>query len=121
MRPARRPLRPPAPAPPRSDIVVYESGSDVRLEVRTDGETVWLTQGQICELFGVVKSNVSYHLKNIFGSGELDRSATVQKIRTVQAEGSRQVVRDLEFFNLDVVISPPDPPRRKIGFAQDRR
>jgi hypothetical protein len=185
----RKPAQPntPAPAPPRNDIVVYESGSDVRLEVRTDGETVWLTQGQICELFGVVKSNVSYHLKNIFGSGELDRSATVQKIRTVQAEGSRQVVRDLEFFNLDVVISlgyrvnsiratlfrqwatrvlremllnkldeikrigalerrmdaaegdikqvqagvnylvqqlsspPPDPPRRKIGFAQDRR
>ena len=103
------PRKPAQPNPPaaatRNDIVVYENGSDVRLEVRTDGETVWLTQGQICELFGVVKSNVSYHLKNIFASGELDRAATVQKIRTVQTEGPRQVVRDLEFFNLDVVIS----------------
>ena len=89
----------------RKDVVVYENGADVRIEVKTDGETVWLTQAQICDLFGVVKSNVSYHLKNIFGSGELVREATVQKIRTVQTEGGRDVVRDLEYFNLDVIIS----------------
>ena len=101
----RKPAQPNLPVPSRNDIVVYANGADIRLEVRTDGETVWLTQGQICELFGIVKSNVSYHLKNIFGSGELYRTATVQKILTVQTEGARQVVRDLEFFNLDVIIS----------------
>ena len=60
---------------------------------------------QLCELFEVVKSNVSYHLKNIFDTEELDYAATVQKIRTVRQEGVRRVVRDMEYFNLDVIIS----------------
>ena len=77
----------------------------MRIDVRLENETVWLTQGQLCELFGVVKSNVSYHLKNIFCTGELDYEATVQKIRTVRIEAGRRVLRDLEYFNLDVIIS----------------
>ena len=67
-----------------NQIVVYQPNETVRLDVRLENETVWLTQAQLCELFGVVKSNVSYHLKNVFGTNELDYEATVQKIRTVR-------------------------------------
>ncbi len=89
----------------KNEIVVYQPNETVRLDVRLENETVWLTQAQLCELFGVVKSNVSYHLKNIFETNELDHGATVQKIRTVRTESGRMVTRDLEYFNLDVIIS----------------
>ena len=69
-----------------NQIVVYQPNDTVRLDVRLENETVWLMQAQMCDLFGVVKSNVSYHLKNIFGTNELDYGATVQKIRTVRTE-----------------------------------
>ena len=88
-----------------NQIVVYQPNETVRLDVRLEDETVWLTQAQLCELFGVVKSNVSYHLKNIFETNELDHRATVQKIRTVRLEAGRNVSRDIEYFNLDVIIS----------------
>ena len=88
-----------------NQIVVYQPNETVRLDVRLENETVWLTQAQLCDLFGVVKSNVSYHLKNIFGTNELDYGATVQKIRTVRTEAGRTVSRDIEYFNLDVIIS----------------
>ena len=58
-----------------NQIVVYQPNETVRLDVRLENETVWLTQAQLCALFGVVKSNVSYHLKNIFGTNELDYGA----------------------------------------------
>ena len=90
---------------PKNEIVVYQPNETLRLEVLVENETVWLTQTQLCELFGVVKSNVSYHLKNIFSTGELNRSATVQEIRTVQNEGGRQVVRMVDVYNLDAIIS----------------
>ena len=89
----------------QNQIVVYQPNETVRLDVRLENETVWLTQAQLCDLFGVVKSNVSYHLKNIFGTHELDYGATVQKIRTVRTEAGRTVSRDIEYFNLDVIIS----------------
>ena len=89
----------------RDEIVVYQPNNTLRLEVRVIDESVWLSQMQLCELFGVVKSNISYHLKNIFETGELERDRTVQKIRTVQHEGGRSVSRSTEFFNLEVVIS----------------
>ena len=95
----------PAPATARNEIVVYQPDETIRLDVRLENETVWLMQMQLCELFEVVKSNVSYHLKNIFDTEELDYAATVQKIRTVRQEGVRRVVRDMEYFNLDVIIS----------------
>ena len=95
----------PAPVTARNEIVVYQPDETIRLDVRLENDTVWLTQMQLCELFEVVKSNVSYHLKNIFDTEELDYAATVQKIRTVRQEGVRRVVRDMEYFNLDVIIS----------------
>ena len=74
----------------KNEIVVYQPDETIRLDVRLENETVWLTQSQLCDLFSVVKSNISYHLKNIFDSGELAYEATVQKIRTVQEEGGRR-------------------------------
>ena len=77
-----------------NQIVAYQPNETVRLDVRLENETVWLTQAQLCALFGVVKSNISYHLKNIFGTNELDYGATVQKIRTVRLEYGRNVARE---------------------------
>ena len=98
-----------------NQIVVYQPNETVRLDVRLEDETVWLTQAQLCELFGVVKSNVSYHLKNIFETNELDHRATVQKIRTVRLEAGRNVSRDIEYFNLDVIISLGYRINSKLG------
>ncbi len=99
----------------RNEIVVYQPDETIRLDVRLENETVWLTQAQLCALFGVVKSNVSYHLKNIFGTRELDYGATVQKIRTVRLESGRSVARDIEYFNLDVIISLGYRINSKLG------
>lgn len=88
-----------------NEIVVYQPNEVTRLEVRVERNTVWLNQAQLCDLFGVVKSNISYHLTNIFKTGDLVRSATVQEIRTVQTEGGREVSRVVDYFNLDVIIS----------------
>ena len=98
-----------------NQIVIYQPNETVRLDVRLESDTVWLTQVQLCELFGVVKSNVSYHLKNIYGTRELDYGATVQKIRTVRTEAGRAVSRDIEYFNLDVIISLGYRINSKLG------
>ena len=98
-----------------NQIVVYQPDETVRLDVRVENETVWLTQAQLCDLFGVVKSNISYHLKNIFGTNELEYGATVQKIRTVRLESGRSVSRDIEYFNLDVIISLGYRINSKLG------
>ncbi|MDE5609717.1 MAG: virulence RhuM family protein, partial [Bacteroidales bacterium] len=86
-------------------IILYQPNSTVRIEVRLEDDTVWLTQAQLIELFDSSKPNISEHLKNIFTSGELDKTATVRKNRTVQIEGNRKVSRLLEYYNLDVIIS----------------
>ena len=85
-----------------NQIVVYQPNETVRLDVRLENETVWLTQAQLCALFGVVKSNVSYHLKNIFGTNELDYGATVQKIRTVRTEARFIRLAKKELIVIDV-------------------
>ena len=89
----------------KNQIVVYQPNETVRLDVRLENETVWLTQLKIAELFGVQKAAISKHVRNIFASGELARDATVSKMETVQTEGGRSVVRTQEFFNLDVIIA----------------
>ncbi|MBU1121797.1 MAG: virulence RhuM family protein, partial [Candidatus Omnitrophica bacterium] len=89
-----------------NDIIIYEGNNGVpSIEVRLDGETVWLTQAQLVELYQSSKANISEHVKNIFVEGELSREATVRKFRTVQTEGSRDVARDIEHYNLDLIIS----------------
>ena len=88
------------------EIIVYEApNGEVRVDVRLDQETVWLSLSQLAELFGRDKSVISRHLRNVFASGELEREATVAKNATVQREGDREIVRDIEFFNLDVILS----------------
>lgn len=89
-----------------SDFLLYTSpGGEVKVEVLLGDETIWLTQARMAELFDVDKSSVSRHLKNIFENGELEASATVAKIATVQNEGSREISRQLEYYNLDAIIS----------------
>lgn len=77
----------------------------IKVEVLLAEETIWLTQKRMAELFGVGVPAVSKHLDNIYESGELQREATVSVLETVQQEGTRQVTRKLEYFNLDAVIS----------------
>ena len=88
-----------------NQIIVYEPNETIRLDVRLENETVWLTQLKIAELFGVQKAAISKHVRNIYASGELNREATVSKMETVQVEGGRTVVRTQEYFNLDVIIA----------------
>ena len=88
-----------------NQIVVYQPNETVRLETRYAHESIWLTQLKIAELFGVQKAAISKHLKNIYSTGELSREATVSKMETVQNEGGRTVVREQDFFNLDVIIA----------------
>ena len=68
-------------------------------------ETVWLTQADMVELFQSSKSNISEHIKHIFIEGELTKDSTVRNFRTVQVEGNRKVNRDIDYYNLDVIIS----------------
>ena len=68
------------------------------IEVQTDGETVWLTQSQLAELFGTSKQNISLHIQNIFQEGELSREATVKEYLIVQTEGNRKVSKNIEHY-----------------------
>jgi len=92
--------------PARAEFLLYQTeDGHVRLETRLQNETIWLTINQLATLFGVDKSGISRHLKNIYETGELRREATVAKFATVQQEGERQVSRELECYNLDAIIS----------------
>ena len=91
--------------PRKNEIVVYQPNETLRLEVRLQGESIWLPQQRIADLFGVQKAAISKHLKNIFASGELVESATVSKMETVQVEGSRRVTRQIDLYNLDAIIA----------------
>jgi len=88
-----------------SQIVLYQPDSTVSLEVKLEDETVWLTQAQMVELFGSSKANISEHIANIYQQGELLEDATVRKFRTVRKEGTRLVTRNLDYYNLDMIIS----------------
>ncbi|MFO1391861.1 MAG: virulence protein RhuM/Fic/DOC family protein [Agitococcus sp.] len=87
-----------------SQLLIYEY-AEGGISVILDGDSVWLSLSQIAELFNVQKPAISKHLKNIFNSGELERDATVSKMEIVQQEGTRQVSRLIEVFNLDAIIS----------------
>ena len=78
---------------------------DKGIQVRYENENLWMTQKSIAELFDCSSDNISLHLKNIFEENELDKSSTTEKFSVVQKEGSRNVNRVLEFYNLDAIIS----------------
>ncbi|KAF0157917.1 MAG: hypothetical protein FD159_1273 [Syntrophaceae bacterium] len=93
-------------APSTGRLLVYQSDNgQVRVDVRLEGETVWLTQQQMVDLFQTTKQNISLHVQNIFAEGELAPQATVKKYLTVRQEGGRLVQRELEYYNLDMIIS----------------
>ena len=87
-----------------TDIVIFES-DDQPVEVRLEGETVWLSQAQMGALFAKDVRTVNEHIGNVFGEGELEREATIRKFRIVRQEGRRQVQREIEHYSLDVIIS----------------
>ncbi len=87
-----------------SEIVTY-SEDDFSLPVKIESGSVWLTQAQIVALFQRDKSVVSRHINNVFAEQELQRASTVANFATVQMEGGREVVRNIEYYNLDVIIS----------------
>lgn len=89
-----------------SNIILYTTpNGTVRVEVFIQGETVWLTQKALAELFGVKVPAIAKHLANIFASKELSEAATVSKMETVRQEGTRQVQRQIEIYNLDAIIA----------------
>ena len=92
--------------PKENNFIIYQNpNGEVKVDVFVENETVWLTQKSMGELFGVVKSTISEHLSNVFETYELKKEATVRNFRTVQKEGERQVKRELEYYNLDAIIS----------------
>lgn len=89
-----------------SDLILYSSeDGQTRLHLRVEGQSVWLSQLEIAELFQTTKQNVSLHAKNIFEDGELSAEATVKESLTVQVEGQRQVKRKLTHYNLDLILA----------------
>lgn len=92
--------------PQSNELIFYSSpDGDVRVEVFFQEETFWLSQKKMAELFGVESNTITYHLKEIYQSGELEQVSTTRKIRVVQKEGSRDVSRDVDFYNLDAIIA----------------
>lgn len=90
----------------QSEIIIYQTNDGKnKIDVKLEGETVWLTQVQLVELYQSSKSNVSEHIKHIYEEGELEKNSTVRNFRTVQKEGNREVSRNVEYYNLDMIIS----------------
>ena len=89
-----------------NSIIIYQPHADQpAVDVRLEGETVWLSQRQMAELFDVDVRTISEHLSNVFSSGELEKEATIRKFRIVRHEGTRNVTRSVEHYNLDAIIS----------------
>lgn len=87
-------------------IEIYETADrETQIEVKFEEDTVWLNQAQIVKLFNSSKANISEHISSIYSTNELNEQATVRKFRTVQKEGNREVTRNIEHYNLDVIIS----------------
>ena len=90
----------------KNSIIIYQPHADQpAIDVRLEGETVWLSQRQMAELFDVDVRTISEHLSNVFSSGELEKEATIRKFRIVRHEGTRNVTRSVEHYNLDAIIS----------------
>jgi len=88
------------------EILIYQSeDGNTKVEVRMEGESVWLTMNQLADLFQTTKQNISLHIKNIYSEAELQEAATVKEYLTVQQEGNRSVKRALDYYNLDLIIS----------------
>jgi len=90
----------------KSNILIYQNeNGNIKVDVLFEDGSLWLSQSQLCEVFGKAKSTISEHIKEIFEEEELDKNTTVRNYRTVQMEGSREVTRDVDFYNLDMIIA----------------
>lgn len=85
--------------------IFQDENNEIKVEVKFENDTVWLSQIQMAELFGTTKQNISLHISNCFKENELDKDSTVKDYLTVQNEGKRKVSRKIEHYNLDVIIS----------------
>ena len=99
-----------------NEIIIYQ-GEDgqTHIDVKPTDKTVWLSQQQMAELYQTTRTNVVHHIKNIYDEGELEESATCQYFSQVRQEGSRQVTREIPFYNLDMIISLGYRIRSKIA------
>ncbi|HEV56895.1 MAG TPA: winged helix-turn-helix transcriptional regulator [Phycisphaerales bacterium] len=88
------------PRPPEGQLLIYQDGG-LQVQVRIDGQTVWLTQAGMAELFQTTSQNITMHLKSIYEEGEQDEAATCKEFLQVRQEGMRQVQRSLKHYNLD--------------------
>jgi len=92
--------------PLNHEILMYTAPDGaVRVDVLFEDETFWLTQKKMAELFGIGVQTINNHLQEIYKSNELKEIATIRKFRIVQPEGTRQVAREVEFYNLDAIIA----------------
>jgi hypothetical protein len=88
------------------NILIYENqNGNIKVDVRFEDESIWLSQAQICELYGKAKSTISEHIKAVLEDEELDKNSTVRNFRTVQLEGKREISRDIEYYNLEMIIA----------------
>lgn len=93
-------------SPTASDIILYQSGADgLRLEVRLQDETVWLSKQQMADLYRTTRRNINKHVLNIYEEGELEESHTTKTILQARKEGKREVTREVTLYNLDMIIS----------------
>jgi hypothetical protein len=90
---------------PGGEITLYQRGDAPAIDVRLDGDTVWLSQQQLADLFQTSRTNVVEHIANIYAEGELRQEATCREFRQVRTEGNRQITRRLPYYNLDLIIS----------------
>ena len=99
-----------------SEIILYQTeDGQSRIQVRLDNETVWLSQRLLAELFQKDVRTINEHIKNIYAEGELNQEATIRNFRIVQAEGSRQVTRMVDFYNLDMILAVGYRVRSHLG------
>ena len=89
----------------KGEIVMYQPDETIRLEVKLEDDTVWLNQQQMSLLFSVKENTITYHIKEIYRTEELEQEGTARKIRVVRKEGNRIVNRMIDFYNLDMIIS----------------
>jgi len=90
----------------KSDFIIFKTEDEkIAVDVRFEDETVWLTQEQMAELFGKGRSTIAEHIGNVYEEGELEQNRTCRNFRQVRQEGKREVVRELDYYNLDVIIS----------------
>lgn len=104
---------------PVGQMLIYRDGA-LNLQVRLEGQTAWLPQRLIAELYQVAVPTVNEHLSNIYAEGELDPAATIRKFRIVQPEGTRQVARMVDHYNLDAILAVGYRTRSHRGWKELR-